>query len=108
MDRICNDCGKPFIISKGERAYFFKNRKPIPCRCKACQRLHYNSPMLWYLNKDTGDLESVTLLRDDGTNIVILFHGEQRQMDSGVIGYRLYRTMGGALKNRPERPMSLR
>jgi len=58
--------------------------------------------VLWYLNKDTGDLESVTLLRDDGTNIVILFHGEQRQMDSGIIGTRLYRTMKEALKCRPE------
>lgn len=102
MDWICNDCGKPFIITKSDRAYYYKNRKPIPCRCKACQRLHYNSPVLWYLNKDTGDLESVTLLRDDGTNIVILFHGEQRQMDSGIIGTRLYRTMKEALKSRPE------
>ena len=102
MDRICNDCGKSFIISKGERAYYFKNRKPLPCRCKACQKLRYDSPVLWYLNKDTGELETVTLVHDDGVNIVILFHGLHRQMDSGVIGTRLYRTMGEALKSRPE------
>ena len=63
--------------------------------------MHYNSPVLWYLNRDTGDLESVTLLHDDGTNILILFHGEQRRMDAGIIGTRLYRSLGEALKSRP-------
>ena len=102
LDRICNDCGKPFIILKGERAYYFKNHMPIPCRCKACRKMHYNSPLLWYVNKGTGELESVTVLQDDGLNIMILFHGESRQMDTDVIGTRLFRSIGEALKSRPE------
>ena len=98
MDRICNDCGKPYIITKAERAYYFKNRQPLPCRCKACQCAHRNAPLLWYVNKDSGELESVTLLHDDGVNIVFLYHGKQRQMDARVIGTRLFRFPGEARK----------
>jgi len=36
---ICADCGKRFVFSAGEQAFFFGKRPPLaePKRCKACR-----------------------------------------------------------------------
>ena len=98
MDRICNDCGKPFIITKADRAYCFKNRQPVPCRCKQCSWRHKDAPQLWYVNKGTGELESVTVLHGDGENVVFLYRGKERCVGADVIGTRLFNSPGEARK----------
>ena len=101
MDRICNDCGKPYILTKSERSYYFKKHLPVPCQCRACLKAHWNSPQLWYINNKTDELESVTVLHNDGENIVILYRGKQHQMDVNVVGKRLFQSINEARKCRP-------
>ena len=100
MDRICNDCGRPFIITKSDRAYCFKNRQPLPCRCRQCHWRHKDAPQLWFVNRNSGELESVTVLHSDGENLCILFHGLERKLNSDVIGSRLFRTPAEARKRK--------
>lgn len=33
----CVDCGRPFWLAKGERAFFARNLLPLPKRCAACR-----------------------------------------------------------------------
>jgi len=96
MEKLCNDCGRTFIITKADRAYFYKIRQPLPCRCKNCRNI--NRPQLWYVNKETGDLESVTVINDAGS-ITFLYRGKERTIDISAVGSRLYRSPGEAWKN---------
>jgi len=38
---VCVDCGRDFVFSAGEQAFFFSKRPPLaePKRCKACRDL---------------------------------------------------------------------
>ena len=96
MDRICNDCGRPFIITKADRAYYFKNRQSILCRCKTCQWKHKDAPLLWYVNKDSGEVESVTVLHGDSESVYFLYRGRERSVNTEAIGSRLFRSYGEA------------
>jgi hypothetical protein len=34
----CVDCGEPFVISSGERAFYLKKYLNEPVRCSACRK----------------------------------------------------------------------
>jgi hypothetical protein len=34
----CVDCGEPFVISSGERAFYLKKYLKEPVRCSACRK----------------------------------------------------------------------
>jgi hypothetical protein len=36
---ICSDCGKDFVFTVGEQAYFLKKELSVPKRCRNCRAL---------------------------------------------------------------------
>ena len=93
MDRICNDCGSPFIIDKANRAFYAKKKLPLPCRCFRCRKI--NRPQLWYVNKETLEVGSVSVLRN-AERITILFHNKTCTFSRDVLGTRLFQTYNEA------------
>ena len=89
MDRICNDCGSPFIIDNVNRSFYEKRKIPFPCRCLRCRKIR--RPQLWYVNGETLEVESVSWLRDSG-KIRILYHGKLYNLSRGTLGIRLFKT----------------
>jgi hypothetical protein len=37
LNLICKDCGEPFILTGGEREFYFKNELAQPLRCSQCR-----------------------------------------------------------------------
>ena len=81
MDRICNDCGSPFIIDEVNRSFYEKRKIPLPCRCLPCRKIR--RPQLWYVNRETLEIESVSWLRTSG-KIRILYHGRLYNLSRGL------------------------
>ena len=87
MERTCNDCGSSFLISEASRRFHDKKRIPLPCRCPRCRRI--SRPQLWYVNGETLDVESVSVLQNAGT-LRILYHNKAYVIDRDVLGKRLF------------------
>ena len=93
MNRICNDCGSPFTISERDRRFYEQRKILLPCRCVRCRLI--DRPQLWYVNRETLAVESVSVL-EDAEKIKILYRGKAYTLDPSVLGTRLYRTQNEA------------